>query len=164
MKKSFTLVEMMIVVAIIAILSGVALPQYQKYVRKAEASGIISIINEIKAAEVIYKAIKGNFLEFNAAGNNHNTSKLVPFKTLGLEIPLNDYDYYVNYCSGINPGIIIRIRKIGGPFVYLAYPSSMTLSNSSDKSLLSNGFFIEDYLNNETSTSGKEPQCYTSSI
>jgi len=42
-KKGFTLVELMIVIAIIAILAAVAIPQYNNYKKKAKAKDLVGI-------------------------------------------------------------------------------------------------------------------------
>lgn len=53
-QKGFTLIELMIVVAIIAILAAIAIPQYQSYVTKAEFSESQTIADGLKTPVVEY--------------------------------------------------------------------------------------------------------------
>ena len=49
-QKGFTLIELMIVVAIIGILAAIAIPAYQNYVKKAKFSEVVSMTGGYKTA------------------------------------------------------------------------------------------------------------------
>ena len=51
MKKGFTLVEIMIVVAIIAILAAVAIPNFLRYRKSSQATACISNLKQIQTAK-----------------------------------------------------------------------------------------------------------------
>ena len=60
MQKGFTLIELMIVVAIIGILAAVAIPSYQNYTMKAKFTEVVQATAPFKIA------VEGCFQEFQA--------------------------------------------------------------------------------------------------
>jgi len=50
MQKGFTLIELMIVVAIIGILAAVAIPAYQNYIAKSQVSRVMGELGALKTA------------------------------------------------------------------------------------------------------------------
>ena len=60
-KLGFTLIEMLVVVLIIGILAGIALPQYQMAVTKAKVASILPLMRRFKDAYTEYKLVNGDY-------------------------------------------------------------------------------------------------------
>lgn len=57
----FTLIELMIVVAIIGVLASIAVPQYQNYVGRAQAAEAFTATAGIRTDIAVYYAENGSF-------------------------------------------------------------------------------------------------------
>ena len=74
-QQGFTLIELMIVVAIIGILAAIAIPAYQDYTIRAQVSEGLTLSGGAKAAVAEYRMDSGNWPTDNAtAGLSANTS------------------------------------------------------------------------------------------
>lgn len=86
-QQGFTLIELMIVVAIIAILAAIALPAYQDYVARSQVSEAMTLSSGAKTAVTEYYADKGTFPTTNAlaglANDGSITGKYVASVTVG---------------------------------------------------------------------------------
>ncbi len=67
-KLGFTLIEMLVVVLIIGILAGIALPQYQMAVTKAKVASILPLMRRWKDALAEYKLQYGSYCKIGTDG------------------------------------------------------------------------------------------------
>jgi len=101
-KKGFTLIELMIVVAIIGILAAVAIPAYSDYTKKAKLSEVTNAMGAVMSAFQNYVAESGQ-----CPFNDGNIDLSVINTSLGIDTPpryvANDT---INFSGGPGAGVI----------------------------------------------------------
>jgi len=122
--KGFTLIELMIVVAIIGILAAIAIPNFLKYQCKAKQSEAKTNLGSIRVAQEAY------FAEFDTY---HAGTDLIGFAVKGSQ----KYDYGVN--PGNTTGFTATATAQGGSgnilgdvWTMTATTTGLTLTNSNN--------------------------------
>ncbi|EMT2165011.1 pilin, partial [Neisseria gonorrhoeae] len=77
LQKGFTLIELMIVIAIVGILAAVALPAYQDYTARAQVSEAILLAEGQKSAVTEYYLNHGEWPENNDSAGVASASKII---------------------------------------------------------------------------------------
>ncbi|ENS9162848.1 pilin, partial [Neisseria gonorrhoeae] len=77
LQKGFTLIELMIVIAIVGILAAVALPAYQDYTARAQVSEAILLAEGQKSAVTEYYLNHGKWPSDNSAAGVAASSKII---------------------------------------------------------------------------------------
>ena len=114
--KAFSLIELMVVIAIIAILAAIALPLYQYFTCKTRASESLSVLRDIKGS---IQAFTSTDIDFTAAGADwSNTSAIA--NTLNVQIPKARWTYE----GTATPSVLsIEVKPITGAGIH---PSCIT--------------------------------------
>ena len=94
-QQGFTLIELMIVVAIVAILAGIGLPAYQNYTKRAEFSEVIAATGPIKTAVELCAQMQGLTASSTFAASDADKCGVAGKKG----IPANDATGYGNVKS-----------------------------------------------------------------
>lgn len=72
MQKGFTLIELMIVVAIIGILASIAVPAYQDYIARTQASEGASLLSSLKNPIAEMYQVQGEIADLENGGTDTN--------------------------------------------------------------------------------------------
>ena len=83
LQKGFTLIELMIVVAIIGILAAVALPAYQDYTARAKATELILAASSARTCVTETVASKGGLSGLESCGTGFVPTKYATGLTVG---------------------------------------------------------------------------------
>lgn len=115
----FTLIEMMIVVAVIAILASLAVPSYQRYVQQSRRAEALNAVQRVAALEEQFYFARGAYTA-NAANE------------IGAISPTPGGDYTIAVAVVANPAsfIVTATPAVGGKQVSDTECATFTLTNT----------------------------------
>ena len=87
--QGFTLLELMVVVIIIGILAGVAVPQYSKTIERTRMTEAVAILGAIRSSEIRYRAMFGTYTATEANLDFSFTTDLIGIQAFSYAVTTN---------------------------------------------------------------------------
>lgn len=114
-RTAFSLLELLITVAIIAILAGVAVPAYQSHADRAQDMDAQMVLRSIGSAQERYRMLNGVYFNQNTLPSQASTAGVVSSLLGGVQV--NSKYYYFSVVSATTSplGFIARASSRRNP-------------------------------------------------
>lgn len=97
-KRGFTLIDVLIAVAIVGLLSAIAFPSYQESIRKARRAEVKTMLMQLMQQQERYYMQHTSYIAFSAASTSADAKK---FKWYSSETPkTSSYEISATACPG----------------------------------------------------------------
>jgi type IV pilus assembly protein PilA len=117
--KGFTLIELMIVVAIIGILAAIAIPAYQDYTRRAHVSEGLSVAAGAKTSVTEYYSSNGKWPTDNTAAGLAAPADIKGNAVKSVEVNQSKLTITYNVKTGVDGStVILQGKDVAGSITW----------------------------------------------